>query len=847
LSARYERGELHARGKLGQIWSARDIALNREVALKVVAEQSRDSEAARQRLLREARIGGRLEHPFIVPVYDVAEGDDGAPFYSMRMLRGPTLADQIARHHRERSSGRLDPLERRRLLDNFKDVCLAVAYAHKQGVLHLDLKPQNVVLGEYGEVYLLDWGLSREVPILGESTSNGSGTTKFTAEAPNTSNPEGRFGTPAYMSPEQAAGRPDRCDERTDVWGLGAILYELLTGKPPHSDEGIQDNSFFERIQTEPRRLPAEIGGGSLNPLSQLCMSALSIDPTMRIPSAEDMAMAVERWIDEEPMQPYRANIVTFESRLTEDPDHPAVNEGLARELFVLALVEGGLCRFSAACLTMARAESIYQGLCERFPADRRLRSALAISRMHFARLMERAGESERAEAMKRKLDSEIESLQQEALADDDRELSIVMTYFGLPIKPAEKPTSQERSKTDAADHTPSPLPPAQTVNIPDSILTGSPTSRFDKVRSISPHDIPLARDSVSDIVSPVTIVGPISPPGSSRVLPENDFLAREYYGGRFRAIKLIGTGGSSEVFLAHDGECQRHVAIKRLRRGIENDRLVRMLVEEGKIVAGLAHPGIPAVYSLGFDSEGAPFYAMSYCAGRDLAHLLSSQGPRSPTGTSVEKSQWVNWYNSGIKDALRVLIRACATIEHAHRNGVIHRDIKPSNIMWDRKSDQVVVIDWGLALLRDDSSPYGEHNSGDIIGTLGYMSPEQAKGCIDGIDPRSDIYSVGVILYETLAIRRPILFSHSSKILELLRLVIEGTYDPLNQTAPYAPPALRHICERAMQLSPERRYSSIADFARDIENWLEGRPVSVYREGLWRRAVRWATSWRCR
>src|SRR6185436_12022561 len=153
------------------------------------------------------------------------------PFYAMRFIRGRTLSDAVQHYHQEREGGRAAPLDLRELLGAFGSVCHAVAYAHSRGVIHRDLKGQNVVLGDFGEVVVLDWGLAKVV-----------GRAEETLTPPVAlEHPEGRgetaqgqvLGTPAYMSPEQAEGRWDRVDRHTDVYGLGAILYEILCGRPP--------------------------------------------------------------------------------------------------------------------------------------------------------------------------------------------------------------------------------------------------------------------------------------------------------------------------------------------------------------------------------------------------------------------------------------------------------------------------------------------------------------------------------------------------------------------------------------------------------------------------------------
>ncbi len=230
----------HDRGGLGEVFVARDEELRREVALKQIKDEHADKPQHRARFVVEAEITGGLEHPGIVPVYGLGAYDSGRPFYAMRFIQGDNFKDAIARFHQAKATGR-DPgeraLELRRLLGRFLDVCNAIAYAHSRGVLHRDLKPGNIMLGKYGETLVVDWGLAKSV---GRTETTGQ-------EAERTLTPESgsevkstemgkQIGTPAFMSPEQAAGRLDALGPASDVYSLGATLYCLLTGTLPFPD-----------------------------------------------------------------------------------------------------------------------------------------------------------------------------------------------------------------------------------------------------------------------------------------------------------------------------------------------------------------------------------------------------------------------------------------------------------------------------------------------------------------------------------------------------------------------------------------------------------------------------------
>ena len=265
----YDAVEAIGRGGMGVVFRAHDRELRRDVALKVLSARE-VSDDARARLLDEARILAQLEHPGIVPVHDVGVLPDGRVFYTMKLVRGNRL-DDYASEVRDLGD----------LLRVFMRTCEAVAFAHSQGVVHRDLKPSNVMVGAFGEVLVLDWGVAKLLGREGEpeATEHVSATTRTAALGGRVDTATGDvLGTPGFMAPEQARGDSARVDRRSDVYALGSMLRQMLESS---------------RARAMPRRLRA------------ICTKATALDPADRYPDAASLSADVQRFVDGQSVSAY--------------------------------------------------------------------------------------------------------------------------------------------------------------------------------------------------------------------------------------------------------------------------------------------------------------------------------------------------------------------------------------------------------------------------------------------------------------------------------------------------------------------------------------------------------------
>jgi len=294
FAARYTQRKLLGRGGMGEVRLCSDSRIGRDVAMKVMKPSSTGSHGLRERFEREARLQGQLEHPAIVPVYDLGMSRDGA-WFTMKRVRGHTL-ERIVRGLAEQEEKFVERYTLRRLLVAFVQVTQAIAFAHSRGVVHRDLKPANIMLGDFGEVYVLDWGLGKvlghgDVAVEGDDIPTRAGQRTAAGAV---------LGTPGYMAPEQCMGQHDTLDARADVYSLGAILFEILALEPLHprgSTEGAIESTV---MGTDARPSARDPDLGIPPELDAVCVRATAIDPSNRYESAKELASEIEQFLDGE-------------------------------------------------------------------------------------------------------------------------------------------------------------------------------------------------------------------------------------------------------------------------------------------------------------------------------------------------------------------------------------------------------------------------------------------------------------------------------------------------------------------------------------------------------------------
>lgn len=382
--SRYLPSDELGHGGWGRVERALDKQLDRDVAVKRINRELAGSSAIADRFFDEARVTGRLQHPGIVPVHELGIGEDGAPFYVMKLLEGVTFKQTIRDVH-DKPEALADGFSIE-LLDRFSDVCNAVAYSHQQAIIHRDLKPSNIMVGEFGETIVVDWGLAKEIePPVGDSPEEDPDATLGGVQAPpptrlrnasrspsTGSQSNAVLGTPAYMSPEQSEGEAGSLTPATDIYALGVILYEVLTGENPFRSKDTE--TTLSRVRAGEYKPPREVNARVPRALAAICTTAMSHRPEDRYERAEQIVEDLQRFLAGDSVSVYRdpwwARVLRWCRR------RPALTAGVLGSVLVLtvsSVVFGAIVQRAHRAERRARmaAEESRKGALERLAESR--------------------------------------------------------------------------------------------------------------------------------------------------------------------------------------------------------------------------------------------------------------------------------------------------------------------------------------------------------------------------------------------------------------------------------------------------------------------------------------------
>jgi serine/threonine-protein kinase len=288
---RYRVRKVIGRGGMGEVHLAQDERIGRSVALKAMRDEDAASAEAQSRFVREARVQGQLEHPAIIPVYDLDTDAEGRVFFAMKRIGGVTIEEVIQKLRKGDAAAR-QKYSLRRLLSALEQVCLALDYAHARGVVHRDIKPSNLMLGDFGEVYVLDWGIAKI-----QGTCDPAGAVFDPAQSHDSTRHGDVLGTVGYMAPEQMLDS-STVDARSDVYSLGVLLFHVLTLEPLHGRGTPQERARSTQVGADAR---ASLRAPSLEippELDAICVKATALDPADRYASARELHDAIDRFLE---------------------------------------------------------------------------------------------------------------------------------------------------------------------------------------------------------------------------------------------------------------------------------------------------------------------------------------------------------------------------------------------------------------------------------------------------------------------------------------------------------------------------------------------------------------------
>jgi serine/threonine protein kinase len=831
------------------VYKARQLGFNRVVALKTSRLQADDREIARFRIEAEAVAG--LDHPHIVRVYDFGEFG-GAPYFSMEFIDGGSLAERLKR-------GPLSPETAAQLVEL---LARAMHYAHRQGVVHRDLKPANVLLARGGDgpsplefvPKVADFGLAKRLDASDDLTVT-----------------DAVMGTASYMAPEQAEGKNREVGPAADVYGLGAVLYEALTARPPFRS-ATRELTLLQVQCDEPSR-PTQLRAGVPEDLEAVCLKCLEKEPAKRYATAEALAEDLRRFLAGEgtevrPLSEwewqvrwgrragyellelvgwsalglvYRAQQLSLDRPVLLKTISPQARTDPARMARFRQEAE------AAAKLTHPNIVQVYDS------GERDGQSFLAMEFVEGGTLADRTSElplpPRRAAELVAALAGAVHCAHQKGIVHGDlRPFNVQLTADGIPkvrgfglmrLLADGRPGGSARAPAGAFSNYLAPeqaagageVGPAADIYALGAVLyerlTGRPPFLADTVRETLER---IRREEPA----PPTRLRPDAPQRLDAVClkclqkdpaqryPDAAALAadlRRFLDAEqprtdefvllpgYELLEELGRGGTGVVYRARQLRLDRLVAVKVFRTD-----LARALAAS-RAAARLSHPNLIQVYDCG-ERNGLLYVAEELVDGDSLSRRLAAGLP-----PAAEAARWVE-----------ALARA---LHYAHRQGVVHRNLKPSVVLLTAGGEPKVGS-FELARLLPPQAPLSEAD-GVIVGTPQYMPPEQALGRPAAVGPAADVYGLGAVLYELLTGRPP--FTGAQPV-ELLKDVSAQEPTPPRQLRPDTPARLEAVCLRCLRKDPSDRYPSAEALADDLRGFLSSARRGP---GLWARLLRWA------
>lgn len=715
----YRLEALLGRGGMARVYRSFDVRLKRWAAVKVIDAPFRDDPDYMARFEREAQAVAQLNHPHIVGVYRYGEAN-GLLYIAMEYIEGASLEAVLASYRQDHQL--MSPAEARQIV---RPICLALDYAHSQGVIHRDVKPSNIMLNSHGQPVLTDFGLA----LLDYQTRGEI------------------FGTPHYIAPEQVMSSAGAVPQ-SDLYSLGVVLYEIFTGSLPFEADHPYDVAMLHL--TEPPPPPRQVKPDLSPDLEAVILKALAKEPAGRYPNgaaladALDQALTVKAW---EVLKTSQAS-----EKLKVSPEQAIMR------------VEPQVKRNDEAV--------------QPAPGDSNPQSSQAAEQDPSVHPQAKKGQVITTRYILKNIRALLTEL---TVALTEEELRQI--YFDLPeFKPVHHQLARSQGKAEIIDRL---LEYAeQTLQLDDLLALARENNR--------------------------TLYEKHQPYYEVITAARRDLVGHDL--GKYRLVKRLGQGGMADVYKAYQASLARYVAIKVIHSHLaEDEEFIERFESEAMAVAGLHHPHIVQVFD--FAREDDLYYmVMELVDGPTLEVELKTYKERQMLMPLTE---------------MAVIFQALASaIDYAHEREVIHRDLKPSNIMFTPRR-RVVLTDFGIARIMSRPSLTSKNA---VIGTPAYMSPEQAQG--ETVDKRSDIYSLGVILYELATGQVP--FEGDHPIAIVLKLVNESWPLPTSVN-PGLPQAVEQVILKAMSKAPAGRYQTAAEMAEALQQALATpeAPLNIERSPL--------------